>query len=55
MHNKCSGSYDIEFQSGKHYVGKGDKARMNKSASRVEKKHQDPVVNKEWRWLEMMR
>lgn len=50
VHNKCSGSYDIEFQSGKHYVGKGNEARMRKSARRVSKKYNDPVVKKEWRW-----
>ena len=37
VHNKYSGSYDIEFASGKHYVGKGSEARMEKSAQRVSK------------------
>ena len=50
VHNKCSGSYDIEFQSGKHYVGKGNEARMRKSARRVSQQHHDPVVDMEWRW-----
>ena len=48
VHNKYSGSYDIEFASGKHYVGKGSEARMEKSAQRVSKKFNDAVVNKEW-------
>lgn len=50
VHNKCSGSYDIEFQSGKHYVGKGNEARMRTSARRVSRRYNDPVVNMDWRW-----
>ena len=48
VHNVCTGSYDIEFKSGKHYVGKGSKARMNKSARRISHHFNDPVVNKTW-------
>ena len=50
VHNKCSGSYDIEFQSGKHYVGKGSESRMRASARRVSKDFDDTVVKMEWRW-----
>ena len=47
-HNACTGSYDITFESGKHYVGKGSVNRMNKSANRISKKFGDKVVNKSW-------
>ena len=50
VHNKCSGSYDIEFQSGKHYVGKGNETRMRESARRESKRFNDPVIGMEWRW-----
>lgn len=38
------------FCSGTHYVGKGNEARMIKSARRVSRRYNDPVVNMGWRW-----
>ena len=49
VHNSCTGSYDIEFESGKHYVGKGSEARMRESANRIFKQFQDAIVKMEWR------
>ena len=46
VHNKCVGTYDLEFQSGKHYVGKGNKKRMMKSVRRLQRKYGDIVINK---------
>ena len=48
VHNKCSGSYEIQFESGKNYVGKGNKDRMNVSARTHSVMHNDPVVSKHW-------
>ena len=28
VHNKCSGSYEILFESGKNYVGKGSEVKI---------------------------
>ena len=52
VHNKCksSGSYEIEFESGKNYVGKGDEARMRTSASQHSAKYNDPVVSMQWEY-----
>jgi len=46
---KPSGSYVLEFQSGKMYPGKGLESRMNQSARGLSKKHNDPIVNKSWK------
>ena len=50
VHNKCSGSYEIEFESGKNYVGKGSEARMNVSAKVHSTIHNDPVVSMKWEY-----
>ena len=50
VHNKCSGSYEIEFESGKNYVGKGSEARMNTSAKIHSTVHNDPVVSMKWEY-----
>ncbi len=52
VHNSCgsSGSYEIEFQSGRNYVGKGSQARMNVSARIHSALHNDPVVSKVWEY-----
>ena len=49
-HNKCkpTGSYEIEFQSGKNYVGKGSSQRMEVSAKLHRTLYNDPVVSKQW-------
>ncbi len=39
------GSYAIKFASGKSYIGKGDIARMLKSAARISKEYGDKVVS----------
>lgn len=44
VHNKCTGSYDIEFKSGRHYVGKGSEKRMHWSTKRIEGKFGDTMV-----------
>ena len=48
VHNQCTGSYEIEFKSGKNYVGKGSKARMNVSARSHARIYNDPVVKSTW-------
>ena len=48
VHNKCSGSYEIEFQSGKNYVGKGSEARMRVSAKIHSMMYNDPVTSMKW-------
>jgi len=50
VHNKCggTGSYEIEFESGKNYVGKGGPSRMNVSARVHSQLYNDPVVSKIW-------
>ena len=51
VHNACpkqTGSYVITFKSGKKYVGKGPKSRMEQSARTKAKKYSDPVVSKVW-------
>lgn len=50
VHNKCSGSYEIQFKSGKNYVGKGREARMNVSARLHSKLNNDPVVSMTWEY-----
>ena len=50
VHNKCSGSYEIEFKSGKNYVGKGSEARMNVSARIHSTVYNDPVVSMKWEY-----
>ena len=50
VHNKCSGSYEIEFESGKNYVGKGGQARMQVSARVHSSLHNDPVVSMKWEY-----
>ncbi|MGH7241968.1 MAG: RHS repeat-associated core domain-containing protein, partial [Phycisphaerales bacterium] len=44
---KPTGSYTNEHASGNSYSGKGSVDRMNKSARRIEKLHNDPVVSQE--------
>ena len=50
VHNKCkeTGSYEIEFESGKNYVGKGNEDRMHASEKRISTIYQDPVVKSTW-------
>ena len=48
VHHECSGSYEIEFKSGKNYVGKGSEARMRVSARTHSVANADPVVNTRW-------
>ncbi len=48
VHNKCSGSYEIEFKSGKNYVGKGDEARMRQSGRIHERLYNDTVIRSTW-------
>ncbi|MFZ1807524.1 MAG: RHS repeat-associated core domain-containing protein, partial [Cyclobacteriaceae bacterium] len=43
---KASGSYILEFQSGKFYAGKGLKSRMMQSVNRIETKFGDKLLNK---------
>ena len=50
-----SGSYDIEFKSGKHYIGKGSVRRMNQSARRIARQYGDDVVSKHWKMAENSR
>ena len=45
---KQTGSYTIEFESGKKYHGKGPESRMNQSAKYREQKHNDKVKSKDW-------
>jgi hypothetical protein len=45
---KQTGSYTIEFESGKKYHGKGPKSRMNQSAKYRAQKHNDKVKSKDW-------
>lgn len=37
VHNKCSGSYELDFDNGKKYIGKGTERRMRVSINRIEK------------------
>ena len=50
VHNKCSGSYEIIFESGKNYVGKGSEARMKISARIHSTLNNDPVVSQVWQY-----
>ena len=50
-----TGSYDIEFKSGKHYIGKGPVRRMNQSARRIVRRFGDDVVSKHWEMAENSR
>ena len=43
---KAPGNYNIKFTSGKTYSGVGPRSRMNKSARRLERRHNDKVVDK---------
>jgi hypothetical protein len=43
---KVSGSYLLEFQSGKFYAGKGLKPRMMQSINRIETTYSDKLLNK---------
>ena len=43
---KASGSYLLEFQSGKFYAGKGLESRMMQSVNRIETKFGDKLLNK---------
>ena len=45
---KQPGSYIITFKSGKKYVGKGPKSRMEQSAKYRSEINNDPVVSKVW-------
>ena len=45
---KQTGSYVIKFKSGKVYVGKGPKSRMEQSAKYRADENNDIVVSKEW-------
>jgi hypothetical protein len=40
---KASGSYLLEFQSGKFYAGKGSEARMRQSIKRIESTYGDKI------------
>ena len=46
---KMTGSYDIEFASGKHYVGKGSYQRAITSASTKSKLYIDEVKSITWK------
>ena len=48
VHNRCTGSYEIQFESGKNYVGKGSEARMNVSARTHAAQYGDKVVSATW-------
>ena len=52
VHNTCSqtGSYEIIFQSGKNYVGKGSEFCMNVSARAHSLAYNDPVVSMKWEY-----
>lgn len=43
-----SGAYRIVFKSGREYIGKGLKSRMERSVARLEKKHGDVVESTEY-------
>jgi RHS repeat-associated protein len=43
---KVSGSYLLEFQSGKFYAGKGLESRMTQSINRIETTYGDKLLNK---------
>lgn len=45
---KKTGSYTIEFQSGKKYHGKGSETRMNQSAKQIEKQYGDTPVKMDY-------
>lgn len=58
VHNAGScgtGSYDVKFKSGKHYIGKGSIWRMNQSARRIAKQYGDDVISKHWKVAENSR
>jgi len=46
---KATGSYEIVFESGKNYVGKGNFRRAIKSAEEKVSKYSDKVVSIEWK------
>ena len=48
VHNSCTGSYEIEFESGKNYVGKGSPTRMGISGRTHAQLYNDPVVKSVW-------
>jgi len=49
VHNCPTGSYTNTHASGKTYDGKGDPSRAAQSGRRIEKKHDDPLVNSDSR------
>ena len=48
VHNTCTGSYEITFQSGKNYVGKGGPSRMRFSARTHSVLNNDKVISSVW-------
>ncbi len=48
VHNQCSGSYEIEFDDGKKYIGKGKEKRMESSIKRIEKDYGVKAVDSHW-------
>lgn len=48
IHNQCSGSYEIEFDDGKKYIGKGKEKRMESSIKRIEKDYGVKAVDSHW-------
>ena len=50
VHNSCgeTGSYEINFRSGKNYVGKGGQARMKVSAKLHELRFGDKAISMHW-------
>jgi len=45
---KATGAYDLKFESGKPYAGKGPEARMRGSIRRIEKQYNDKLVSKDY-------
>lgn len=48
VHNKCSGSYELDFDNGKKYIRKGTERRMRVSINRIEKKYGVKCIRSDW-------
>lgn len=48
VHNKCSGSYELDFDNGKKYIGKGTERRMRVSINRIEKQYGVKCIRSDW-------
>lgn len=55
VHNKCSGSYELDFSDGRKYIGKGTEKRMEVSINRIEKQYGVKLVHSDWSRAETSR